>query len=133
MAKETGPSQPRAGTAERTAEQMMKGAASLTPWGIMHHATKHFTAALTFTQKLGQATDLQDRMRIHAEHAQMHIDLFNERAKQLGDAMAVASNLVNAVASQLRLHKQLGETARRSSAHKPPEGEGQTPRSRSKR
>lgn len=112
---------------------MMKGAANLTPWGIMHHATKHVAAALTFTQKLSQATDLHDRMRIHAEHAQMHIDLFNERAKHLGEAMAVASNLVGAVASQMRLHQQLGGTARKSSAHKPTEGEGHTPSSRSKR
>ena len=133
MAKETGPSQHRAEAANRTAEQMMKGAVNLTPWGSMHRATKHVAAALTFAQKLSQATDLNDRMRIHAEHAQMHLDLFNERAKELGDAMAVASNLVGAVASQMRLHKQLGETARKSSEHKPAEGEGHARGSRSKR
>jgi hypothetical protein len=99
----------------------------------MHHATKHVAAALTFTQKLSQATDLDDRMRIHAEHAQTHIDLFNERAKELGDAMAVAGNFVGAIVSQLRLHAHLGEMARKSSAHKAADREGQTPISRSKR
>jgi hypothetical protein len=133
MAKETGPSEHRTRTADQTAEQMMKGVANLTPWGIMHHATKHVAAALTFTQKLSQATDLHDRMRIHAEHAQMHMDLFNERAKHLGDAMAVASNLVGTVASQMRLHKHLGQTAGKSSEHKPTEDESRTHSSRSKR
>jgi Phasin protein len=133
MAKETGSSQHRTGAPNRTAEQMMKGMANLTPLGIMHHATKHVTAALTFTRKLSQATDLHDRMRIHAEHAQMHIELFNERAKHLGNAMAVARNLVGAVASQMRLHQHLGEAAGKSSEHKPAEGEGHARSSRSKR
>jgi Phasin protein len=133
MAKETGHSQHRTRTADQTTGQMMKGVANLTPLGIMHHATKHVTAALTFTQKLSQAKDLHDRMRIHAEHAQTHIELFNERAKHLGDAMAMASNLVSTVAAQMRLQKHFGETAGESSEHKPTEDEGRTHSSRSKR
>jgi Phasin protein len=133
MAKETGPTQHRTRTADQTAEQMMKGVANLIPMGMIHHATKHVTAALTFTRKLSQATDVHDRMKIHAEHAQMHLDLFHERAKELTEAMAVAGNFMGAVVSQMRLHKNLGDMARKSSAHKSAEGEGHTPSPRSKR
>ena len=76
MAKEAGSSQPRTGAADHATQRMMKSAASLSPLGIMHHATKHASAAVTFTQKLSQTRDLHDRMRIHTEHTQMHIDLF---------------------------------------------------------
>lgn len=133
MAKETGSSQHRTRTADQTAEQMTKGVANLIPMGMMHHATKHVAAALTFTQKLSQATDVHDRMRIHAEHAQTHIDLFNELAKELTEAIAVAGNFMGAVVSQMRLHRNLGDMARKSSARKSAEGEDHTPSSRSKR
>ena len=133
MAKEAGSSQPRTGAADHATQRMMKSAASLSPLGIMHHATKHASAAVTFTQKLSQTRDLHDRMRIHTEHTQMHIDLFKERAKELSDAMEVFSNFVNAVASQLRMHKQLGEVTTKAFAEKPADEEGQTPGSRSKR
>src|SRR6201982_3491275 len=100
MAKETGSSEHQTGTGDQTqtAEKIIKGVANLIPMGMLNHAKDHATAAFTFTKKLSQATDVHDRMRIHAEHAQMHIELFNERAKHLGDAMAVARNLVGAVA-----------------------------------
>ena len=133
MAKETGSSQHRTATADQTAEQMMKGVANLIPLGTINHATKHVAATLTFTQKLSQATDVHDRMRIHAEHAQMHLNLFHERAKELTEAMAVVGNFMGAVVQQMRLHKNLGDMARKSSAHKSAEGEGHTSSSRSKR
>jgi hypothetical protein len=133
MAKETGHSQPRTETADQAAEQMIKTVLNLTPWGIMHHARKHVAAAFTFTQKIGQASDLQDRMRVHAEHAQMHIDLFNERAKELSDVMAVAGNLMGAVVGQLHRHKNIRDMERKSSAHKPADDEHQTHGSKAKR
>jgi hypothetical protein len=118
-----------AGTADQAAEQMLKQVANLTPWGIMQHARRHIAAAFTFTQKLSQAADLQDRVRIHAEHAKMHIDLFNELAKELSDAMAVASNLVGAVVSQLHVHKHQSDMERKSATRKSSGGAGQTPSS----
>lgn len=133
MAKETGPSQHRTRAADETADQMMKDVANLFPLGTMNHATKHVAAALTFTQKLSQATDVHDRMRIHAEHAQMHLDLFQKRAKELTEAMAVVGNFMGAVVQQMRMHKNLGDMARKSSAHKSAEGEGHTSSSRSRR
>jgi len=129
MVQESGHSQTRTGTTDRDAEQMLKRVAKLTPWGIMHHAQRHVAAAFTFAQKLSQADDLQDRMRIHSEHAKMHFDLFNERAKELSDAMAVASNLVGAVVSQLHVHKQQSDMERKSATRKASGGEGQTPSS----
>jgi hypothetical protein len=114
MAKEKGSSQPRTAKTEQTAEHLTKRMANLSPWGSMHHATKHVAAALTHVQKLSQATDLQDRLRIHAEHVKTHVDLFNERAKELSDAVAVASNLIGGVVSHLHWHKHLGDMARNS-------------------
>jgi hypothetical protein len=116
MAKEAGPSQHQSQTADQAAEQMMKTVLNLTPFGIMHHATKHFAAAFTFAQRLTQATDLLDRARIHAEHAQSHINLFNERAKELSAMMAVAGNFAGAMVEQLRLHQQYTDITRRPSA-----------------
>jgi len=118
MAKETEPSQ------SWTAEQMTKRIANLSPWGSMRHATKHVSATITHARKLSEAEDLQDRLRIHAEHVKMHIDLFNARAKELGDAAAVAGNLIGAVVSQLHWHKHLSDMARNSPTHKETGGEG---------
>jgi len=57
-------------------------------------------------------------MSVHAEHAQMHIDLFNERAKELSDVMVVAGNIMGAVVGQLRRHKNIRDMERKSSAHR---------------
>jgi hypothetical protein len=120
MANQTGgPSQPRTGPADQAAEQMLKRVLSLTPWGIMHHATKHVAAAVTFTHKLSQAADLQDRMKIHAEHAKMHVDLMNDRAKELSDTMAVAGNIIGAIVQQLHVYKNLTDMARKASTQQP--------------
>lgn len=133
MAKKTGHSQPRTETADQAAEQMIKSVLNLTPFGIMHHATKHVAAAFTFAQQLTQAADLHDRVRIHAEHAQKHIDLFNDRAKELSDVMAVASNFAGAMVQQLRLHQRYADMTRKPSAHKPADDEHETHGSKTKR
>jgi hypothetical protein len=134
MAKEAGSSQHRTGPADQTAaEQILKGAANLIPMGMMHHAKNHATATFEFTKKLSQAKDIHDRVRIHAEHAQAHVNLFNERAKELTEMMGVVANFVGAVVSQYRLHKNLGDMARQSSAHKAADTEHQTGSSKAKR
>lgn len=131
MAEEKERFQSWTGMRAQTAEQMMKAVANLSPWAMMGHATKHIAAVFTHTQKLSQAAGLHDRMKIHAEHAQMHIDLFQERAKELSEAMEVASNLVGAVASQFRLHKHLGE-ATKATQSKASDRKPHKPRSKSK-
>jgi hypothetical protein len=124
MAKQTGPSQPKTGMTEQTAGQVTKRIANLSPWGSMHHATKHVAAAFRHAQSLSQATDLHDRLRIHAEHVKTHIDLFNERAKELSDAVAVASNFIGTVVSQVHWHKHLSDMARNSPTYKETGGKG---------
>jgi hypothetical protein len=61
------------------------------------------------------------------------VDLFNERAKELTEMMGVVGNFIGAVVSQYRLHKNLGEMARKSSAHKAADAEHQTGSSKAKR
>jgi hypothetical protein len=122
VAEETEPSSAQA---KQTDKRIVHRMANLSPWGSMHHATKHVNAAVTFAQKLSQARDLQDRARIHAEHMKTHIDLFNERARELSDAMAAAGNLVGAVVSHLHWHTRLNEMARNSPTYKQTGEEGQ--------
>ena len=87
---------------------------SACPWGMSYatfaiaariattSAAENVTAAFTFVQRLSQAAGLQDMVRIQAEFVQMQIDIFNERAKELSDAGAAASNIIGAFASLLR-------------------------------
>jgi hypothetical protein len=86
-----------------------------TRWG-MSHATKHATATSTYVQKLSQAADMHDRFKAHAEFVHMHIDMCNERAKVLSDAVAVAGNLMGAFVSILHRRKLLDEMATRNSS-----------------
>jgi hypothetical protein len=93
-----------------------------TRWGITH-ANKHATAASTYLQKLSQATDLHDRAKAHAEFVQMHIDMCNERAKVLSDAVAAASNFMGAFVPLLQRHKHLHNMARNSPTFREIDGE----------
>jgi hypothetical protein len=85
-----------------------------TGWGISH-ATRHANAATTYAQKLSQAADLRDRLRAHAEFVHMHIDMCNERAKLLNEAVAVAGNLMGGFVSILHRSKLLDEMVTRNS------------------
>lgn len=84
-----------------------------TGWGVSH-ATRHANAAANYAQKLSQATDLQDRLRAHAEFVHMYVDLCNERAKLLNEAAAVAGNLMGAFVSILHRGKLLQDMAARN-------------------
>jgi hypothetical protein len=84
-----------------------------TGWGVSH-ATRHANAAATYAQKLSQATDLQDRLRAHAEFVHMYVDMCNDRAKLLNEAVAVAGNLMGAFVSILHRGKLLEDIAARN-------------------
>jgi|SRR6266566_2637673 hypothetical protein len=85
-----------------------------TGWGISH-TTKHAAAASTYAQKLSQAADLHDRVKAHAEFVHMHIDMCNERAKVLSEAVAAAGNLMGAFVSILHRRKLLDDMVTRNS------------------
>jgi hypothetical protein len=94
-----------------------------TGWG-MNHAKKHTTAASTYLHKLSQAGDLHDRAKAHAEFVQMHIDMCNERATKLSEAVAAASNFMGAFVSLLQRRQHLDDLARNSPSYKETGREG---------
>ncbi len=62
------------------------------PWGntdlnkkLMSYATETVIAPLSFVQKLSQAKNLEDVVKIQTEFVKAQTDLFNERAKELGE------------------------------------------------
>jgi hypothetical protein len=89
----------------------------VTGWG-MSHATKHAEAVSAYVQKLSQATDVHDRLNAHASFVHMQIEMCQERAKVLHDAVAAASNLMGAWVSLLRWHGHLSNIAQNSPAYK---------------
>jgi len=94
-----------------------------TGWG-MNHAKKHATAASTYLHKLSQAGDLHDRAKAHAEFVQMHIDMCNERATKLSEAVAAASNFMGVFVSLLQRRQHLDDLARNSPSYKETGREG---------
>jgi hypothetical protein len=109
MAKDPEPFQSLTGMAQQTAEQIAKqtqgamenyfswlqNTMSASPWGstdlnkkLLSYATENVTAAVTFVQKLSQAKDFQEVVKIQTEFVQMQIETFNRRAKELGAAVA---------------------------------------------
>lgn len=92
--------------AKQTAEQMtgrtqeaitsyfawLQNAMSASPWGdtdltkkLMTYASETATAPCAFAQKLSQAKNLEEAIKIQTEFVKTQTDLFNERAKELGD------------------------------------------------
>jgi hypothetical protein len=95
--------------ARRTAEQMTEGtqemitnyfswlqnAMQASPWGntdlnrkLMSFAVQTVTAPLSFAQKLSQAKNLEDVVKIQAEFVRAQTDSFNEHAKEIGEIYA---------------------------------------------
>ena len=93
-------------SARQTAEQMtertqeaianyfgwLQNAMQASPWGntdlnkkLMSYATETFTAPLSFAQKLSQAKNLEDVVKIQTEFVRAQTDSFNEHAKEIGD------------------------------------------------
>ncbi len=88
-------------TAERTEAAMgnyfswLQNAISASPWAnmelnrkLMSYATENFGAYVAFTQRLSQATNPEDAVKIQTEFVQAQIELFNQRAKELGEIYA---------------------------------------------
>jgi phasin len=70
---------------------------SSSPWGdtelpkkLMGYAEKNIAATFAFVQKLGQARDFQDIVRIQSEFMQAQLQSFGEQAKDIGEASTKA-------------------------------------------
>jgi hypothetical protein len=93
-------------SARQTAEQMtertqetitnyfswLQNAMQAFPWGntdlnkkLMSYATETFTAPLSFGQKLSQAKNLEDVVKIQTEFVRAQTDSFNEHAREIGE------------------------------------------------
>jgi len=83
---------------ERTQEAItnyfswLQNAMQAFPWGdtdlnkkLMNYATDTFSAPLSFVQKLSQAKNFEDVVKIQAEFIKAQTDSFNEHAKELGE------------------------------------------------
>jgi hypothetical protein len=98
--------------AAQTAEQMTKqtqgamenyfgwlqNSVSSFPWSntnlnriLMSNATKNIAATFAFVQKLGQAKDFQEVVRIQTEFMQAQMISFNEQARVLGEIYGKAA------------------------------------------
>jgi hypothetical protein len=113
MAKDKEPLQVFIATAAQTAEQMRtqtQGAmenyfgwlqttmSSTFPWSntnlnriLLSNATQNVTATFVFVQKLSQAKNFQDVVKIQTEFMETQMNSFNEQAKVLGEIYAKAA------------------------------------------
>ena len=106
MAKSKEPSEPLTGIATETAEQIaartqeamgnyfswLQNAMSASPWGnteltkkLLSYATENTSSALGFVQKLSQAKNFDDVVRIQSDFMTAQLGSFNEQAKNLGE------------------------------------------------
>jgi hypothetical protein len=112
---EDGPFEALRATEEQTAEQITKqtqGAMenyfgwlqksmSALPWTntnldriLLGHATKNVTATFAFVQKLSQAKNFQDVVRIQTEFMNAQLNSFNDQAKIIGEIYTNAATAV---------------------------------------
>jgi hypothetical protein len=75
---------------------------------------EHVTDAFTLVNKVSQAKDLQDLVRVQAEFVQKKISMVNDRVQQLNDMAAVAGNFVGAFAGLFQWRKDSEQMARNS-------------------
>lgn len=86
---------------ERTQEAMgnyfswLQNAMSASPWTnaelnktLLSYATETVSAYVACTQRLSQAKNLEDAVKIQTEFVQAQMELFNQRAKELGEMYA---------------------------------------------
>jgi Phasin protein len=106
MAKGKEPSESLTGIATQTAEQItgrtqeamgnyfswLQNAISGTPWGnteltkkFLGYATENASNAFGFVQKLSQAKNFEDVVKIQTEFMTAQLGSFNEQAKNLGE------------------------------------------------
>jgi hypothetical protein len=112
MAKDKKPPEALIATARHAAEHSMEqsqGAMenyfswlqktmSVLPWSntnlnriLLKHATQNVTATFAFVQKLSQAKNFQEVVKIQTEFMQSQMNLFNEEAKILGEMYTKAA------------------------------------------
>jgi hypothetical protein len=112
MVRDKEPREAPTATAQQAAEQFTeqtKGAMEnyfswlqktmlVLPWSntnlnriLLSHATKNVTATFAFVQKLSQAKNFQDVVKIQTEFMQSQMNLFNEEAKILGEMYTKAA------------------------------------------
>jgi hypothetical protein len=112
---EDGPFEALRATEEQTAEQITKqtqGAMenyfgwlqksmSALPWTntnldriLLGHATQNVTATFAFVQKLSQAKNFQDVVRIQTEFMNAQLNSFNDQAKIIGEIYTNAATAV---------------------------------------
>ena len=94
--------EPARQTAERMTEQTqeaitnyfgwLQSAMQTTPWGntdlnkkLVSYAFKNLTAPISFAQKLSQAKNLQDVVKIQTDFVRAQTDSFNEHAAEIGE------------------------------------------------
>jgi len=107
MAKDQNPIEDFNLMAKRTMEQAQGAAGnylgwlqksmSSSPWGdaelgkkLMSYAERNISATFEFVQKLSQAKDFQDLVRIQSEFMQAQLQSFGEQAKDIGEASTKA-------------------------------------------
>ena len=71
---------------------------SALPWSntnlnriLLNHATQNVTATFAFLQKLSQAKNFQDVVKILTEFMAMQMNSFNEQAKTIGEIYTKAA------------------------------------------
>jgi hypothetical protein len=76
----------------------LQNSMSMLPWSttnlnriLLSNATKNFAATVTFVQKLSQAKNFQDVVKIQTEFMASQMNSFNEQAKLLGEIYANAA------------------------------------------
>jgi len=106
MAKDKEPTEALMGMAKQTAEQItgrtqeatenyfkwLQTTMSATPWGntdlnkkLLSYATENVSAAFGFVQRLSQAKNLEDVVKIQTEFMTAQMNSFNEQAKNIGE------------------------------------------------
>jgi hypothetical protein len=106
MAKDKEPTEPLMGMAKQTAEQItgrtqettenylkwLQTTMSAFPWGntdlnkkLLSYATENVSASFGFVQRLSQARNLEDAVKIQTEFMTAQFNSFNEQAKNIGE------------------------------------------------
>jgi len=112
MAKDKEPTEPLMGMAKQTAEQItgrtqettenylkwLQTTMSAFPWGntdlnkkLLSYATENVSASFGFVQRLSQARNLEDAVKIQTEFMTAQFNSFNEQAKNIGEIYTKAA------------------------------------------
>ena len=112
MAKDKEPSQSLTGIAAQNLEDfkdqtqsaveqyfsLLQNTMSALPWSntnlnriLLSHATQNVTATFAFVQKLSEAKNFQDVVKIQTEFMNMQLNSFNEQARSVGELYAKAA------------------------------------------